>query len=554
MNDLYIHSVYDSDNWSKLSINNTLDNIKENSIKRNNFRKASLFSTANNFRQSYLLRYYILKNSLIQNSSFIFHNSDNVDAKEIILSRSGRILTDCFEEIDIDKSKFLIHSIKSLLGTDKKATLFGMLIKNEDSELLLEDPTYKVKLEININNTFFGKGIYCLNHMVVVRGKMNSLTNSFEVELLFHPPTQNIDENLSRNIIDKSVSLAINTFNTNEKKSTPLESKIMIPLTQTNTRYSKLEETNISENCSEKIESWIVLSDLLLTSNQVITNLEKVFSGYEQAICGSKTKLGFILFGNFIGVEENFTEKTEDTNSKLNKKLNLIDMKENNETNKLFFDFGSENNNENSNSLLTFEITRKYFNELKVLLNKFPTLKNNCIFLIIPGPNDIGPDLLPKNPLIDYFTSNITQEFPNNNIYLKSSPSRLNDNGNSIFLMRHSLSVELKEKTIYSYFGEDNMGHTKYWNMDSKILEQIIPPTILGQKHVTPTSSNIIPTLDASFYLFPTPNVIIIGDSGPSYSVKPIDNVWIVNPGSFKDTNSWIQYNVVDNSIDHVWL
>ncbi|KAH8740903.1 DNA polymerase epsilon subunit [Cryptosporidium ryanae] len=553
MNDLYIHSVYDPDNWSKLSNNNILKNAGEKFEKRSDSKKTNLFTTASSFRQSYLLRYYFLKNSLVQHSSFTFHNSDNLDVEETILNKYGDNIVDFSQEIDIDKSKFVIYSIKSLLGTSKKATLFGMLIKNEDGELLLEDPTYKIKLEININSTLFGKGIYCLNHIVVVRGKMNSLSGNFEVEFLFHPPIQNIDDNMSRHILDKSLSLVMNTCSISEKEQITYESKIISPcLNKMNIKYSKFNETDISKNSSERIETWIVISDLLLMSNKVMTNLEKVFSGYEQLICGSETKLGFILLGNFVVGNEYFSEKTKDIEEIQNKEFNLMDMG-NNKTNKLFLSLETENKRENSNSLLSFEKTRKHFDELKKLLNKFQTLKNNCIFLIIPGPNDIGPDLLPKNPLADYFTSNITQEFPNN-IYLKSSPSRLYDNGNSIFIMRHSLSVELREKTIYSYFGEDNMGHSKYWNLDSKVLEQIIPPTILGQKHITPTSSNIIPTLDSSFYLLPIPNIIIIGDPGPSYSVKPVDNVWIVNPGSFKNTSSWIQYNITSNSIDHVWL
>ena len=37
-------------------------------------------------------------------------------------------------------------------------------------------------------------------------------------------------------------------------------------------------------------------------------------------------------------------------------------------------------------------------------------------------------------------------------------------------------------------------------------------------------------------------------------SIKPLENVWITNPGSFKNTRSWIQYDTKENTLERISL
>lgn len=492
------------------------------------------------------MRYHIIQNSLTRHKSFSFYGRNQLKTNQLLLDQFGNELTgEISVDLDIYKSKFIIYSIKDLLSLNHTVTILGTIV-NDGGQMLIEDPTHRVKLVVNPNKTLFGKGIYCYNHIVVARGNMNHLTEEFHVELMFHPPIQNFDENIVNDIISSAY------FNLNHTSISSIcdEKPNINTINQNNMdkhysrKFKYLDDFKIKVRVPSN-DCWVIISDVQLTSAKVIENLHKVFSGYEKLIRETNTHIAFILLGNFINSDYDIAEEN------LSEENIYIE-------NEQFIGSNALNKNVNGiqyNHFSThFDKTRKGFEKFNNILRDFPLLLSNGTFFIVPGPDDIGPDLLPKNPLTDYYTSDLSKKFSGSKIYFLSNPSTVDDGDIKMFIFRYSLTKELKEKTLFSYFGTKNLGFTKHWNIEPEILESIIPQTIFGQQHLTPTSPNIIPLLDHCLYLLPTPNILLIGDSDPSYSVKSMNQIWIVNPGSFKNTNSWVQYNVLSNSIDHVWL
>lgn len=492
------------------------------------------------FINNHLSRFHIIQYSLTKHKSFSFYGKDQLKTNELLLDQFGNEITgEIGADLDIYKSKFIIYSIKDLLSLNHAAAILGTLI-NDGGQMLIEDPTYRVKLVVNPNKTLFGKGIYCYNHIVIARGKMNNLTEEFHVELMFHPPIQNFDENTTNDIISSVyfnpkhyLMSFVGEVKTNNSTINQIKSDMH------SRKLKCLDDFKIKFQVS-KNDCWVVISDILFTSTRIIKNLRKVFTGYEKLIRETNTHIAFILLGNFINTSYDVTEENVYIENEQFTRSNTLNKNAS----------GIQYNHSSTN----FDKSREGFEKFNNILMDFPLLLSNCTFFIVPGPNDIGPDLLPKNPLSDYYTSYLSKKFSGSKIYFLSNPSILDDGNIKMFLFRHSLTKELKEKTLFSYFGTKNLGFTKYWNIEPDILESVIPQTLFGQQHLTPTSPNIIPSLDHYLYLLPTPKILFIGDSGPSYSVKSINQIWIVNPGSFKNTNSWVQYNVLNNSIDHVWL
>ncbi|KAH8581618.1 DNA polymerase epsilon subunit [Cryptosporidium sp. chipmunk genotype I] len=490
----------------------------------------------------------------MKHKSFTFYNKNKLKTSEVLLDKIGNELSgEISMDLDIENSKFTIYPLKYAISLNQHVTTLGMLINNGEGQISIEDPSHRVKIVVS-NNTLFGKGIYCFSHIVIARGKMNKITQTFNVELMFHPPIQYIDENTTIEILSNlfpnfnfPLLISKNGENNNIRNQNFIETKHF-----KTKKY--LEDSRIKVEVSRS-DYWVVISDISLTNRKVIKNLRNVFSGYEKMIKDFNTKIGFILLGNFIDTD---FDKTGGNWAEVNAFVENEHVFSNVNEKGKFTRLSTFNRNLRGihfkNPQMNFNATRESFEKLKNILREFPVLLENCNFFIISGPNDMGPDLLPKNPLSNYYTSYLSKELPESKIYFLSNPSVFDDSEIKMFFSRYSLTKELKEKTLFSYFGKENVGPSTQWNIEPEILESIIPQTVLGQQHLAPTSSNIIPNLDHFLYLLPTPKVLIIGDSGPSYSIKSMNQVWIVNPGSFNNTSSWVQYNVSSDSIDHVWL
>ncbi|KAF7457961.1 DNA polymerase epsilon subunit [Cryptosporidium felis] len=539
-----------NDNWYKLSQGKTAKNkyFQKDCINKVCRGLTGTFTSAN--ISSYLLRYFIIKNSLLRLDSFLFIEDGLNNTKTLSENLEYHHNEEIFSKSRIMENKCVIFPIKSLSKTAESTHALGMLISNE-GQILLEDPTNNVKLEININKVMFGKGIYCFNHIVIVKGKMNHLTGNFEVESMFHPPIKKFQHTTALSILLDSYVQVFNLGNISNNEVLGPLSLNSIP--RTPNEMKEIDYFGSSKmQISSKVDYWVIISDIPMKNSQVTKNLHQLFSGYERVIIGTETKIGFVLLGNFtLDRNGSRTELNEGESFVYDESDQMKKRKEIGYRTQLSSNFSL--NNIYKNFSLNLEDNRECFNELMNLLQKFPTLISKSIFLILPGPNDVGPDLIPKNPFPNYFAP-LSKNLSISEIYMTTNPTRLFNNGIDLFIIRHSLSLELKEKALFSYFGKKNMGSSTYWNLDPEALEELIPTTVLGQNHLTPTSSNIIHSLDPSLFLLPTPNIIIIADTCPSFSVKPREELWLINPGSFKNTNSWTQYNVSNDSVDQVWL
>ncbi|OII71819.1 DNA polymerase epsilon subunit [Cryptosporidium ubiquitum] len=550
-----MESIHLSSNFSEKRCTKYFENLFELKNERidQNCQRSYIHSNIDYFRKRHLLRYLLIEYLLIKHNSFSFYIKNQLKTDETFLDKNGNeLIGEISMDLDIEKSKFTIYPLKYAISLNHDVTILGMLINNGEGQILIEDPTHKVKVVINSNITLFGKGIYCFNHIVIARGKINQMNESFHVYLMFHPPIQNINEDTTNVILSDLFSNFNNSLliSKNREKNRDSNEKQI----KTDTKHfcmKNFEDLRIKVQVSRN-DYWVIISDILLTNAKAIENLRKVFSGYEKLMKDTNLQIGFILLGNFTNGDTDKNGKNEDQENIFFKNESGSSEKEQ------FIKLSTFNKNTHGihfkNSHINFSKTIESFEKLKNLFREFPVLLSNSDFFIISGPNDIGPNLIPKNPLSNYYTSYLSKEFPKSKISFLSNPSVLDDGEIKMFFSRYSLTKELKEKTLFSYFGTKDVGLTTQWNIEPETLESIIPQTVLGQQHLTPTSSNIIPNLDHCLYLLPTPKILIIGDSGPSYSVKSMNQIWIVNPGSFNNTNSWVQFNVLTDSIDHVWL
>ncbi|TRY53185.1 DNA polymerase alpha/epsilon subunit B [Cryptosporidium tyzzeri] len=556
MKDIYLSSV--SNSKKNVEYSKGRSQLKDEKIVKccevnQIHERSNIYFNVNYFRNRHLQRYLVIEYLLIKHKSFTFYAKNKIKTDEILLDKIGNeFIGEIGTDLDIEKSKFVVYQLKHVISLSEQVTTLGMLISNGEGQILIEDPTHRVKIVIS-SKTLFGKGIYCFNHFVIARGKMNKITQSFHVDLMFHPPIQNIDKNVANEILSNLFSGINYTLLKSEDREKNIKNQ---SLNETKffrtTKY--LEDLKIKVQVSRN-DYWVIFSDIMLTSMRVIENLRKVFSGYEKMIKDSNINIGFILLGNFINID--FDKNGEDwmeDKTRVENDHNFSNVNEKGRSTSLSIFNSNSRENNFKNSQNNFNTTRKGFEGFKNVLKEFPVLLTNCNFFIISGPNDIGPDLLPKPPLSNYYASYLSKVFPDSKIHFLSNPSVIDDSDIKMFCSRYSLTKELKEKTLFSYCGTKDVGFTTQWNIEPETLEDIIPQTVLGQQHLTPTSSNVMPNLDYFLFLLPTPKILIIGDSSPSYSVKSINQTWIVNPGSFNNTCSWVQYNVLTDSIDHVWL
>ncbi|OII71618.1 DNA polymerase epsilon subunit B family protein [Cryptosporidium andersoni] len=539
---LYIYSVYNQHNWQKFSFGNGIEKENYKTYKYEDIStkdQVSLIPNADNFRQRHLLRYHIIRNSLVQHKSFCIFNPDDQHKREVIKyvyneSNNSTDMDDVDQKlmpISIESSRFIIHSIKQLHGTNGNVTCLGILNRDEENNLYLEDTNSLIRLKIDTDVTLFGPGIYCCDHIVVTHGYLDKISNFFVVKYMFHPPYFSKSKDISKLILDNSTKSSLlyrdifksNNFENSKVGCLPLLRPHIPQTPNFDTQKDQISNNNEELNISKTIDLWIIISDVVFTNSVVLTSLDEVFSGYNGCIENTNANVGFILFGNFI----------EDC----------------------FFDSNAITNIYNAQSLsIRCQKTQEGFENFYKVISKYPQLLKRSLFFFLPGPSDIGPDLLPKPPIIDYYTSNIREKLNDLQIFMNSNPMRLEHKNINMFFARISLSTELKEKALFAHCGKGSMGLSEYWILNSQNLESLLPPTILGQSHICPTSTNIVQTLDPTLLLCPIPNIIIIGDSGPGYSIKPLENVWITNPGSFKNTRSWIQYDTKENTLERISL
>ena len=228
-------------------------------------------------------------------------------------------------------------------------------------------------------------------------------------------------------------------------------------------QFKELEDT--LANCF-----FVVLSDIWLDIPEVLTKLKVLFEGYSD-----NPPTAFILIGNFSSEP-----------------------------------YGSTH----------YKRTKDTFKQLALLIAQFPTIVKDSQFIVVPGPEDVGPgNILPKPT----FPSSIQAEFKKRipRCQFTSNPCRIQFCTKEIVILRDELLKKLCSSAIHFTSTGDMPDHLAH--------------TILSQAYLCPLPVHSRPIYwdySHTLNLYPTPDFLVLADRYTHYCVT-LNDCTCINPGPF---------------------
>ena len=215
---------------------------------------------------------------------------------------------------------------------------------------------------------------------------------------------------------------------------------------------------------------FVVISDLWLDVPEVFSKLRVLFQGYSD-----NPPTAFILIGNFSSEP-----------------------------------YGPSHYNR----------TKDMFKQLGILIANFPNVQQKSHFLIIPGPEDVGPgNIFPRPALPGSIQAEFKKRVPLANF--TTNPSRIQMCTKEIVVFRDDLLKKLCSGAIHFSSTADIPDHLSH--------------TILSQAYLCPLPIHSRPIYweySHSLSLYPIPDFLILADNYTHYSVC-VNDCTCVNPGPF---------------------
>jgi len=175
--------------------------------------------------------------------------------------------------------------------------------------------------------------------------------------------------------------------------------------------------------------------------------------------------------------------------------------------------------------------------ELALLIAKFPFLSRHAHFVFIPGPNDSRSRVLPAAPLVCE-TSGLErtmQSYQIDHVYWGSNPCRIRHLGKEIVFFRYdTLSCMLQSQV--RLLPTDAMVHR---TPHSRMVR-----TVIDQGHLLPLSRAPISwNYDHTMRLYPLPDALILGGSSSAEEYESYEECDAIHPGSFAKTGTYSIYS-----------
>ena len=290
------------------------------------------------------------------------------------------------ESSNVVQNKIWLNRVNGLIGSTGKAWCLGVIVLGEDGELHLEDETLRVKL--NFMHTHSDKRSYfCQGNIVIAEGEYRA--GVFFVDFIAHPPLKFQQRTKEIILNDNFGAYSYAKYKIMQESDGQISSEAI--------SISKSKHT--MQSAVNKNEAIVVISSLCLDEPSSIASLNEIFKAYEHIDWLST----FILWGEFIS----------------NKKIDTLD----------------------------FDGIKFSFDEFAGLIKKYDRLKNECRFILIPGPNDPASDqIMPLSPLWDYFTSSFSGI---KHITFACNPWRISFYGKQIVVSRYNYLKKIKKNSIY---------------------------------------------------------------------------------------------------------
>lgn len=224
----------------------------------------------------------------------------------------------------------------------------------------------------------------------------------------------------------------------------------------------------LKENTSAML---VFLSDVYLDDAKVMEKLNRLFSGYSDS-----PPVAFVFMGNFSSTP-----------------------------------YGPAQ----------YQSLRESFKALGDMLLQYEELAKQSLFYFVPGPLDPSPgNVLPRPPIHSAITSVLTDRIPN--VQFCSNPCRIQFCTKEIVVFRENILNKMTRHCV------------RFPNDDVEMPTHFVK-TILSQGHLCPLPIHSRPVywmLDHALWLYPLPDLVVIGDKCDPYSTTSAD-CQVVNPGSF---------------------
>ena len=272
-------------------------------------------------------------------------------------------------------------------------------------------------------------------------------------------------------------------------------------------------------------ERFVVISDCYLDDSKCLRRLRNIFEVYDQS---EKPPGLFVFMGDFTRVPFGPTK----------------------------YDFASYT---------------KSFDQLADLLEEYPSIREECRFVFIPGPGDPGNTSAYPRPGLPAALRGHKITACLNKVQFASNPCKIRWHSQDLVFFRDDLQARARRACLRP--PEDDLGTEEdderlQLDMSPKEIERRkamrekplfhhLAMTLVQQSHLSPLPLSQMPIYwerDQAMWLYPAPNVIFLGDRSET-QCKMTDvcggvGTTMVNPGCFADDGSFAIYNPSEGVVD----
>lgn len=243
------------------------------------------------------------------------------------------------------------------------------------------------------------------------------------------------------------------------------------------------EGSNQIVNCQWPERAMIVvLSNLHLNEPLAMQRLEKLLEGY-----ANFPELTFILLGNFSSKPQTYADEYIQIFTKLAEKICI-----------------------------------------------HPNLRDNAVWVIVPGVTDPGLEIFPRNTLPPHLTHPLSSI---QNLISTSNPTRISHCSKQLTISRYDqLRTLLRNAALPLNFQE------------ASTAEEHLVHTIIKQGHLAPCASDIVWGKDHVLSISPLPDFLILGETTTTF-IHTIEQCTITNPGIFSRDGSFITIQPHSNTV-----
>lgn len=223
----------------------------------------------------------------------------------------------------------------------------------------------------------------------------------------------------------------------------------------------------------------VLLSEVALDRPEILERLRTIFGAFEAV---DPPPSAFVLIGNFQSYDANVADTS-------------------------------------------FARLRDNFATLAGIIGHYPSLRTHSLFLLVPGPRDVGPaEALPRPSLPRSIVAPLLDSLPN--IQLCSNPCRIRHGHMELVIFRSDLHKTMRGLCILPSKTTPD-GHS------STVFEHLCA-TVLQESHMCPVPLEYQPVVwewDHSLWLYPVPHGLVLADAEPAARFT-FDTCSCLNPGS----------------------